>query len=137
MPLTKAPNQSWLAVTRRAYQAFLESPAGRRVNLESDFLSLRRLFDLYDERERVQRELRQPGARWVVGSTGQQKVSPLYSVIASIDSRIRTLEAHFYMDPGVRTSQLGKAAGESRPNLEDLDNDSSSDDSTYPGDDLR
>lgn len=87
------PLRSWLAPTKRAWDRFWRSPARHVTVVSLDMDGLERLFTLYDERERAQRELRK--ARIVVGSQGQERQSGFYTVISKLDAEIRQLEDRF------------------------------------------
>lgn len=89
-PRIPPASRSWLRKTKDSWERYWSSPA-RFVTVESlDMDTLERLWDLYDERERAQRELRK--ARVVIGSTGQQRASPFYTIISRLDAEIRQLE---------------------------------------------
>jgi hypothetical protein len=94
--------RAWLGVTKVSWARYWASPA-RQATIESlDIDTLERLWTLYDERERAQRELRKPlrkdgkvirrDSRLVEGSTGQMRPSGFYTVIARLDAEIRQLE---------------------------------------------
>lgn len=95
--------RSWLAPTKRSWERYFASPA-RHVTVASlDLDTLERLWTLYDERARAQRELQRPqrdeagkitrsDSRMVEGSQGQMRPSGFYQVIARLDGEIRQLE---------------------------------------------
>lgn len=84
------PLRSWLGVTKVSWDRYWRSPARFVTVADLDMDGLERLWTLYDERERAQRELRK--ARVVVGSQGQERQSGFYSVINRLDAEIRQLE---------------------------------------------
>lgn len=90
LPAAPRPLRSWLKATKDSWERYWRSPA-RFVTVESlDTDTLERLWNLYDERERAQRELRK--ARTVIGSTGQTRPSGFYTIIRALDAEIRQLE---------------------------------------------
>lgn len=84
------PPPGLLRATRTSWDRYFRSAAMHVTVLSLDLDLLERLWTLYDERTRAQRELRR--ARIVVGSTGQTRPSGFYSVIATLDAEIRQLE---------------------------------------------
>jgi hypothetical protein len=88
-----APLRTWLQPTKARWERFWRSPARHVTVFSLDMDGLERLFTLYDERERAQRELRK--ARIVIGSTGQERQSGFYGVLSKIDAEIRQLEDRF------------------------------------------
>lgn len=114
----KPPAGKLLAVTVAAWEQFWTSDVSQLVSPASDAPALRRLFLLYDERERCQREAARTG-RVVSGSTGQPTLSPLYKHIGSIDSTITTLEDRFGLTPLARL-KLGAQLGDASKSLDEM-----------------
>jgi len=80
-------------------------------------MALYRLFDLYDERERIRT------ATWagpmVEGSRGQPRMNPLLRLRTVIDKQMLTLEDRFGMSPKARLA-LGIAVNQPEWSLEAL-----------------
>jgi P27 family predicted phage terminase small subunit len=106
-----------LEVTRKSWNAFWASKLAQRVVATTDLPALRRLFSLYDERERALRAYRRE--RLVVGSTGQPVINPMAKVMVALDTEIRALEDRFGLSPAARI-RLGIALGEAKKTLEDM-----------------
>jgi P27 family predicted phage terminase small subunit len=75
----------------------------------SDLAAIRRLFTLYDERERCLRSART--SRLVDGLQGQPVLNPLYRHMSILDAEIRTLEDRFGFTPAAR-ARFGVSAVE-------------------------
>jgi hypothetical protein len=102
--------------TVEAWDSFWDSPVSALVN-SADMPALRRLFQMYDSRERFEREVRkQP---YTTGSTGQVVVNPATKEIASLDSRIDRLEERFGITPKGRLG-LGVVLGQAQRSLEEM-----------------
>lgn len=98
------PLKSWLTATKRSWERYWSSPARQITVMSLDLDGLERLWSLYDERERAQRELRKPqrdvdgrairgtDSRVVEGSEGQLRPNGLYNVISRLDTAIEHLE---------------------------------------------
>ena len=109
--------RGWLKVTKTAWAGFWSSDLANYVKADSDAGALRRLFDMYDERERMVREYRK--GRMAKGSTGQLVVNPAAKEIASLDGRIGQLEDRFGLSPMARL-KLGVKFGEALASLDQI-----------------
>ena len=109
--------QRLLAVTVEAWEAFWSDPLLSNLVKPADGPALARLFRLYDERERMEREYRR--ARMSTGSTGQLVVNPAAKELASLDGRIDKLEAAFGITPKARLA-LGISMGAAARSIEDI-----------------
>jgi P27 family predicted phage terminase small subunit len=105
-----------LGSTRRAWQAFWASPLAKHT-IPTDHEALRRLFRLYDQRERYLIE----GSKRTVslGSTGQLVIHPLLKEVDAIDAKILTLEDRFGLSPMSRL-KLQVTLGDASRSLEEL-----------------
>lgn len=84
------PPAGLLRPTKASWERYWRSPARAALVASLDIDTLERLWILYDERLRAQRELRK--GRVVEGSQGQMRPSGFYTVIARLDAEIRQLE---------------------------------------------
>lgn len=114
-----------LASTAQAWQDFWSSGIPGQTVLATDLPALRRLFTLYDERERAYRGYAKE--RLVLGSQGQQVINPLAKVMATADAEIRALEDRFGLSPMARM-RLGIAMGEAKKSLEAMNRELEDDD---------
>jgi P27 family predicted phage terminase small subunit len=106
----------WLARTRCAWVTFWRE-ALSTLTQPADGEALRRLFALYDARERTWRLfVKNPYTR---GSKGQQVLNPMGTFALQLDARIERLEQAFGITPKARL-QLGVVLGEAKKSLEDL-----------------
>ncbi len=105
-----------LAPVRAAWDAFWASPLAEHT-ITTDVLGLRRLFRLYDQRERYLVE----GAKATlsVGSTGQVVLNPLLKEVDTIDAKILTLEDRFGLSPMARL-KLQVTLGDASRSLAEL-----------------
>lgn len=83
----------------------------------SDWPALRRLAEMYDERERALQGYRQQ--RLVEGSTGQPVLNPLWKLVEGLDKEIRQLEDRFGLSPKARL-QLGITFGQAQTSMQAL-----------------
>lgn len=90
------PERQWLKVTRVAYEEFWESDVAAAVTVV-DLSTLRRLFNLRDDHERLVRSARKTPL--VTGSQGQLVENPLAKRADRIMSEITRLEGQFGMTP--------------------------------------
>lgn len=102
---------------RHAWTAFWKSPMSALVEEEADITSLRHLFRLYDERERMMDTIRSTdedgnSVRLVKGSRGQPRANPLYALVGELETTIRQLEDRFGLSPRARVP-LGVSLGAS------------------------
>lgn len=114
-PSTRKP---LLAATVEAWDAFWSSKLSSLVD-DADLPALRRLFRMYDERERLDRSYR--AQRFVEGgATGKAiVVHPAAGQISSLDARITALEDRFGLTPLARL-KLGLTLGAAARSLEDF-----------------
>jgi len=111
-----ADGTAMLPATREAWAAFWASDVAGLV-VDADVPALGRLFGLYDLRDRMMRAyLSEPFA---AGSTGQLKIHPAGTEVASLDARILQLEDRFGITPAGRL-KLGIVLGAAAKSLEDL-----------------
>lgn len=120
-----------LKVTLDDWSGFWASDQSRLVK-PAHLPALVRLFQLRDERVRCYRALRRE--RIVKGSMGQPRRSPLYDVMASLDTEIRQLERDFGLTPKSWVD-LGGALGDATRSLADLNADLADGDDDEPPDD--
>lgn len=108
-----------LKVVVDAWNAYWDSDLAQLV-MPSDLPALRRLFGMYDMRERMDRALREQP--FVLGSTGQIVAHPASKEAASLDGRILQLEDRFGITPMGRL-KLGVTFGAAARSLEELNRD--------------
>jgi P27 family predicted phage terminase small subunit len=126
--------REFLVQTRRVWEAFWGSELAQAVDAATDAHALRRLFSLFDERERAYRAFREK--RLVRGSQGQLVLNPLWRHAAVMDSEIRQLEDRFGLTPRARLA-LGITLGEAQKSLEDMNrrlNEDQDEDGQSPAD---
>jgi P27 family predicted phage terminase small subunit len=114
--LPKLGGKPPLKFTREAWAAYWSSSLPQLLT-DADHPALVRLFDLYDQRERMARAFRREP--FSTGSTGQKIVNPAARELATLDGRIVALEDRFGITPLARM-KLGIAIGEAARSLEDL-----------------
>lgn len=85
--------------------------------LDADLPALARLFELYEQRERLLAVYLE--APFATGSTGQLSMHPAAKEIASLDARIDRLEAAFGLTPDGRL-KLGIVMGAAARSLDEL-----------------
>lgn len=115
MAAPPAPS-GFLPAIRDDWDAYWLSAPAHLVD-PADIPALRRLFNLYDERERSYRAFRKE--RLTGGSTGQLVVNPLGKQLLAYDAVIAQLEDRFGLTPMARM-RLGVQLGEAVRSLEDL-----------------
>jgi P27 family predicted phage terminase small subunit len=111
------PTPGWLAVTKADWTALWSSALVTALLPVTDEATVRRLFGLRDERERMMRGIRR--ARIVLGSRGQPRANPLYAQVAAFDAEIRQLEDRVGLSPRARL-QLGISLGVAVRSLADI-----------------
>lgn len=93
-----------------AWRTFWSSPLAAQTT-EADLIALRRLFRLYDQRERFARAgMKDPLAH---GSAGQLALNPFLKHVPTLDAEILALEDRFGLSPMARLKlqvTLGDAA---------------------------
>ncbi len=114
--LPKLGGKPPLKFTCEAWAAYWSSSLPQLLT-EADKPALIRLFDLYDQRERMARAFRREP--FSTGSTGQKVVNPAARELATLDVRMVALEDRFGITPLARM-KLGIAIGEGARSLEDL-----------------
>ena len=117
--LLAAPDATvgWLTTTKTDWASFWTSPLVAALLPVTDEPSIRRLFGLRDERERMMRVVRR--ARVVLGSRGQPRANPLYDRIGAFDAEIRQLEDRVGLSPRSRLA-LGISLGKAQASLADI-----------------
>jgi P27 family predicted phage terminase small subunit len=119
------PPPGLLALTKSAWEAFWTTPLAQLIT-DADLPALHRLFDLYDELDRIWRAAKKH--RIVTGSQGQEVLNPLYRQADSLRGEIRQLEDRFGLTPMARL-KLGVKFGEAKRSLADeVDDDEDVDD---------
>jgi hypothetical protein len=116
-PPAPAPDRAWLATTAADWTALWASPLAARVLLPENVRPLRRLFGLYDQRDRYAAAARRKTL--VSGSTGQPMLNPLLRHLPALDAAILALEAKFGLTPHDRL-RLGEAFGDAHRSLAEL-----------------
>ena len=114
--LAPAPPTGLLQASQAAWVRLWASPLASTFT-ESDVPALERLFQLRDERARAFRAARRQ--RLVAGSTGQPRLSPLVTYVATLDAETRHLEDRFGLTPRARLT-LGIQLGEAHRSLGEL-----------------
>lgn len=92
-------DRRWLKVTKEAHDAFWSSDVALAVRPE-DLSTLRRLFNLKDDHERMSRAARREPL--VAGSQGQLVENPMAKRADRLLGEIRQLEERFGMTPTSR-----------------------------------
>lgn len=118
-PLPRLSGKVPLKYTREVWRSFWSSSLPQLLTA-ADHVALLRLFGMYDERERLDRQFRR--SPFVTGSTGQTVAHPSAKLVASLDGRIVALEDRFGITPLARM-KLGIAVGEAARSLEDLNSE--------------
>jgi len=111
-----AAPEGLLATTRRAWEAFWESPKAQLVTPDAR-PALERLFQMRDDLEREATIFRQ--SRIVTGSVGQIRMNPLAAHILALEAAVQRLETEFGLTP-LAASRLGLMFGEASRSLDDL-----------------
>ena len=93
------------------------SELAKLVDPKTDGPAIRRLFTLYDERERAYEIFKDE--RMVKGSRGQTRVNPLAGFVKDLDVEIRQMEDRLGMSPKARL-QLGITFGEAMLSMDEL-----------------
>lgn len=112
------PSEAWRDDTKEVWFAYWQSDVSRLCGEES-LPSLRRLYDLYDERTLTFQAVQKSGVRLIQGSQGQHVQNPLLRYISELDREIRQLEDRFGLTP-LSKLQLGVTFGDAARSLEDL-----------------
>lgn len=131
-PVPRAP-RGLLRETGRLWDTYWLSPVGQLADRETDVPAIRRLFSLYDERERAYRSYKR--RRIVKGSEGQPVLNPAWKQVPVMDAEIRQLEDRFGLTPQSRL-RLGVTFGAAARSLEDMNRDLNRDEDDY-GEDPR
>lgn len=118
-----------LDVTLETWAEFWQSDVSSLV-VPSDLPALRRLFSLYDERERCYADA-VAGGRTTRGSTGQETLAPLYKHVTTLDEKILALEDRFGMTPLARL-KLGAQLGDAAKSLDEMNRRLADDDDDAP-----
>lgn len=107
----------WREQTVERWVTFWSSALAQQVE-QSDHGSLRRLFGLYDELDRIWEAIEETG-RVVVGSQGQPRPNPLYKQVEAFQAEARQLEDRFGLSPLARL-RLGITFADAQNSLESL-----------------
>lgn len=111
------PPPGLLTVTRADWDAFWRSPLAQTAIPDTDGPSIRRLFVLRDQAERMTRLIRKTPL--VEGSRGQIRPNPLGAQLAAMLAEVRQLEDRFGLSPMARL-RLGVQMGDAARSLADL-----------------
>jgi len=114
-----AADETWLRQFRDAWVNFWRSDLASLVQ-PLDEVAARRLYALYDERERAWRAYRK--RRFIAGSQRQPRLNPLGSFALQLDAQIGRVEKAFGIGPRSR-AQLGLAIGGLKKTLDDLNDE--------------
>lgn len=115
-PAVPGPEPGWSVATRTAWRTYWRDGLAQ-LTTPVDGVAVRRLFALYDARERLwQLFLRHPLA---TGSKGQEVMHPAGAFALAIDARVERMERAFGVTPKARAA-LGITFAEARASLEDL-----------------
>jgi P27 family predicted phage terminase small subunit len=112
-----APDEAWRADTVGRWGDFWGSKIAAQVE-PSDVGSLRRLFYLYDELDRMKDAIELTG-RVVEGSQGQPRPNPLYSQVEKFAAECRQLEDRFGLSPVARL-KMGVVFADAHSSLDAL-----------------
>lgn len=104
-------------VVLETWRAYWNSELAKLVDPATDGPVIRRLFTLYDERERAYEEAKDK--RIVRGSQDQEVLNPLLKYVAQCDMEIRQMEDRLGMSPRSRL-QLGITFGDAMRSMEEL-----------------
>jgi P27 family predicted phage terminase small subunit len=115
--MVPSANDQWRAGTVERWQEFWCSPLAQQVEA-SDYGSLRRLWGLYDELDRLWDAVNETG-RVVVGSQGQPRPNPLFKQIEAFQAEARQLEDRFGLSPLARL-RLGITFADAAASLDGL-----------------
>ncbi len=115
--LVPAAESDWLKVIKDQWSALWRHPIVATFDRELHEPTLRRLFDLRDERERYRRAVRKEPL--VEGSQGQPVLNPLRATMATIDKELTALEDRFGLNVGALL-KLGINYGQAKKSLDDL-----------------
>jgi P27 family predicted phage terminase small subunit len=107
----------WRAGTVERWHEFWCSPLAQQVEA-SDYGSLRRLWGLYDELDRLWDAVNETG-RVVGGSQGQPRPNPLFKQIEAFQAEARQLEDRFGLSPLARL-RLGITFADAAASLDGL-----------------
>ena len=99
--------RQWVAVTRLAWDAFWDADVSQIVAAE-DVFTLRRLFNLRDDHERLTRAARKTPL--LQGSQGQMVENPAAKRADRLMGHISQLEDKFGLSPGARLRLLLSSA---------------------------
>lgn len=107
-----------LKVNRDSWVRYWNSQLSQATDVETDLPAIKRLWTLYDERERVYRLLCEKG-RLVRGSQGQAVINPAARYMSDLDAEIRQMEDRLGLTPRSRL-QLGITLSEAAKSIKDL-----------------
>lgn len=114
------PPKGLLKATREAWRGFWSSNVARVVQPE-DVPALQRLFEHYDDRARLMKQVRHEGFD-TVGSKGQTILNPILRHVSALEPAITKLEDRFGLTPlsKIQLSQHFNLAAETAMSLEKL-----------------
>jgi P27 family predicted phage terminase small subunit len=115
--MVPSANGQWRAGTVERWHEFWCSPLAQQVEA-SDYGSLRRLWGLYDELDRLWEAVEDTG-RVVMGSQKQPRPNPLFKQIEAFQAEARQLEDRFGLSPLARL-RLGITFADAAASLDGL-----------------
>lgn len=115
--VTPTPPPGLLKVTKQRWETYWASDLAKATR-EAHLPMIERLFQLYDERDRWQRQVRKDGYL-DHGSTGQTVPHALLKLIVTADSRILALEDRLGLSPKAMAN-LGASWASAQKSLDDV-----------------
>lgn len=103
-----AARQKWLKRTKEAHAAFWADEVAPRLVTAASVGTVTRYFDLFDDRERSYRDLRQE--RYSTGSTGQTKMAPAAAHLIALEGLLLKFETELGISPAARSRMKLEAA---------------------------
>ena len=102
---------------RDAWRAFWLSPVAQAVDLNADGVALRRWIVAVSKRDALEAEFEQE--RTTKGSTGQDRLNPIYATLKELEKTIAHYEEAFGMTPLARM-RLGIAISQGKSSIDEL-----------------
>ena len=116
-PKRPAPPRNLRPAVLKTWNEYWGSELAKLVDPATDGPAIRRLFILYDERERAYNEGK--NKRMILGAANQKVLNPLLRYVAQCDMEIRQLEDRLGMSPRSRL-QLGITFGDAMRSMDEL-----------------